>query len=695
MADSASRNGQPAKYMLNRRTRSASFSSESSGVSGGAPLHVTMSDLEIGTTPLKRPASLITNTRVTESVDPVTTAADFVESIRNNGQAQQFQIGKPPHDDENVFDEPEPLPTETMSRQLPAETLNQAGNDQAMTIAPIYTQPPPAERRHLVQGVDAQTYYPPEACVFVANLPEAKSDTVLEVGVTKAFSIFGPVFVKIRRDHKNMPFAFCQYTDASHAERAQVEGKGLLVEGRACRTEMVKANRSYVMFSVKGNPVDLAEAESHLLQFGEVEELKPLNEEAAKAMNTPGAVYVKYKHFDPARDIISAYRYHDQFNIIAYDLKKTKNNQANTQVSFLARYEIDRRSIYVGNLPYDVENVDEILREQASAAGTVESVQVIRKPPKNEGGRPMVFAFVVYGRPDEALTAVDYLRGKMLLGYRLRVEKKNCIEQATQPRSPGANNIVKRQQSFAFTTTSIKSEFPETKIPATPNRPPSGFHGSNGTRARMINSGNDGTGVGLQSMSPVSTSRSQAFVPGRTFSTPVPYQQPQNNFASPSHGYQGSHFSGQSGYAAPQYSSPVQGYGSRFMSQNYTMSPPYNPHDVTPYGNGGYTPATPNMAHGMNTAYPGAGTTYYPHQTSPDAYWPTPYLQDGFEGYRYYAGYGQQRTPAQHTPHHHATRSVNGVSAGQSPTRAAEQAAHATEQQTGDEARGEDAGEAN
>jgi hypothetical protein len=44
------------------------------------------------------------------------------------------------------------------------------------------------------------------------SLPESKSDTVLEVGITKAFSVFGPVFVKIRRDPKNMPFAFCQYT---------------------------------------------------------------------------------------------------------------------------------------------------------------------------------------------------------------------------------------------------------------------------------------------------------------------------------------------------------------------------------------------------------------------------------------------------------------------------------------------------
>lgn len=32
------------------------------------------------------------------------------------------------------------------------------------------------------------------------------------MSVTQVFREFGPVFVKIRRDTKQMPFAFCQYT---------------------------------------------------------------------------------------------------------------------------------------------------------------------------------------------------------------------------------------------------------------------------------------------------------------------------------------------------------------------------------------------------------------------------------------------------------------------------------------------------
>lgn len=47
------------------------------------------------------------------------------------------------------------------------------------------------------------------------SLPENLTDAQLEAEVTQAFSAFGTVFVKIRRDSKNMPFAFCQYVVSS------------------------------------------------------------------------------------------------------------------------------------------------------------------------------------------------------------------------------------------------------------------------------------------------------------------------------------------------------------------------------------------------------------------------------------------------------------------------------------------------
>lgn len=79
--------------------------------------------------------------------------------------------------------------------------------------------------------VDAQAFYPASACVFVAkyvlsltqhllvsftdgviSLPEAMDNIQLERELNDAFGEYGAVFIKIRRDKDNMPYAFCQYT---------------------------------------------------------------------------------------------------------------------------------------------------------------------------------------------------------------------------------------------------------------------------------------------------------------------------------------------------------------------------------------------------------------------------------------------------------------------------------------------------
>lgn len=79
--------------------------------------------------------------------------------------------------------------------------------------------------------------------------------------MTKAFSQFGIVFVKIKRDSRGMPFAFCQYTvsqtsnilrsppmaadicqNDQDAQSAMRLGKGIMILERPCRTEMARAH---------------------------------------------------------------------------------------------------------------------------------------------------------------------------------------------------------------------------------------------------------------------------------------------------------------------------------------------------------------------------------------------------------------------------------------------------------------------
>ena len=79
------------------------------------------------------------------------------------------------------------------------------------------------------------------------------------------FTPFGTCFVKIRRDKKNMPFAFIQFTvgrfdkyyfhqpanvipqtqNDRDATKARNEGAGIMFQGRPCRTEAVRANREF------------------------------------------------------------------------------------------------------------------------------------------------------------------------------------------------------------------------------------------------------------------------------------------------------------------------------------------------------------------------------------------------------------------------------------------------------------------
>ncbi|KAI1109636.1 hypothetical protein F5Y14DRAFT_458010 [Nemania sp. NC0429] len=677
MASLGPKGGLALRGTPGRRARSASLSSDSSG--GGAPLNATLSDLSLSDNTHQRSVSEMGMSRTTKPAHPATSSSSLVENNRDDiHQQQNFQIGKPPHDDEEVFNA-----STSMAQHQPIPVVKQMAVSDSRSVIPIHTQPSPAERRHLVQGVDAQTYYPAEACIFVANLPESKSDTVLEVAVTKVFSAFGPVFVKIRRDPKNMPFAFCQYTDSKHALKAQTEGKGLLIEGRPCRTEMVKANRCYVMFNRDGHQVNTTEARSHLAQFGEIARLEPLHEEAAKIMKLPGAIFVEYTHFDPGRDIISAYRYHEEYGVVAYDLKKANPSQSNHYANYLARYEVDRRSIYVGNLPHNVENIEQILHHAASQAGSVEKVQIIRKEPRNEGGRPTVFAFVEYARPDEALIAVDRLRGTILVSSRIRVEKKKCADQGGQFRG-GEPFSAHRSESAVSGFSDTKNESIGA-MPATPARPIAVNPDA------VASGGRIGVGQGIsQAASPDADYRPVLVTQRRPFATPTAYQQGRA-YVSPNQSYQHGTFANSEGYGQATYASPSPAYQpGQYVSPNYALSP--GGQHRSQYDSGSYQPATPQVAGGVHTPYHGAGGGSYYQSQSPNPFWQTPYLQDQNNGYQYYAGYGQQHG----TPMGAPVRSVNVADAGQTPTRNADLAAQQHNLESGEQAEkdiGEKSGE--
>ncbi|KAI1771631.1 hypothetical protein F4818DRAFT_444958 [Hypoxylon cercidicola] len=281
-----------------------------------------------------------------------------------------------------------------------------------------------------VGNVDAQSYYPATACVFVANLPEYVRDSKLEAKLTQIFSAYGMVFVKIRRDQRNMPFAFCQFTKDEHALEAVTKGKGSLVDGRPCRCEMVKANRTFVLYSVVYDVVGTDEARALLASFGPVAKCEALQPEAQEAMGAKGGVLVEFTKFDPNRDVVAAFRNDQQYRVKPYDLKKGGDKKRmDPDEAWLQRYEVDRRSIFVGNLPTEIANLEEHVTAITKSAGVeVEKVHIVRKDGTRGRIQPSAFGFVEFKTPDMADAAVQRLTGYTFHGCQLRVERKTSKE---------------------------------------------------------------------------------------------------------------------------------------------------------------------------------------------------------------------------------------------------------------------------
>lgn len=104
-----------------------------------------------------------------------------------------------------------------------------------------------------------------------------------------------------------------------------------------------------------------------------------------------------------------AFRQHPRYRVIPYDEQKgTQIKKADSAEAWLQRYEVDRRSIFIGSLPYGFDDLSYQLRELLGELGDVVDVHVIMKDSR-DGREPNVFAFVEFERADMAALAVERL----------------------------------------------------------------------------------------------------------------------------------------------------------------------------------------------------------------------------------------------------------------------------------------------
>lgn len=83
-------------------------------------------------------------------------------------------------------------------------------------------------------------------------------------------------------------------------------------------------------------------------------------------------------------DFPQAVRQHDGYCIDAFDVKK-KNfiSRTDADEEFLRKYDVDRRSIFVGNLPADTHK-EEII-DLLSPVGEILDVNLVKRPTSYHG----------------------------------------------------------------------------------------------------------------------------------------------------------------------------------------------------------------------------------------------------------------------------------------------------------------------
>ncbi|KAL7818688.1 hypothetical protein V8C44DRAFT_318722 [Trichoderma aethiopicum] len=273
--------------------------------------------------------------------------------------------------------------------------------------------------------IDAQDIYPSSACVFVANLTQAFDDRRLEIEVTKYFSQYGTVFVKIRRDSRQMPFAFCQFTRDADAENAAHHGNGAVILGRPCRVEKATAHSCFVVYKLSGAETTRQEAIDLLGPLGPIAKVHPLDFNSQKTDKYPPAMVVHYKRYDSSRAVVKTFEEHPVFRVEAYDPKaELRQQHKRSDQQGYAQYEKDRRSAYFGNLPLDM--TADVLKTLASQCGNVLCAEVATKEVPQAGGRAVTtcFGFVEFARPDAIENAIMNFHRKPIDGHIIKVERK-------------------------------------------------------------------------------------------------------------------------------------------------------------------------------------------------------------------------------------------------------------------------------
>ncbi|KHJ30582.1 putative rna recognition domain-containing protein [Erysiphe necator] len=307
------------------------------------------------------------------------------------------------------------------------------------------------------------------------SLLQSESDEALAAAVLEVFREFGTVFVKIRRDAKHMPFAFCQYTNDENAELAIKDGRGRLIKGRPCRCEKAKAHRLFFFERKNGITVTPDEVRNLLRNFGKLTECRPATHLEMVTNNLGEGVVVNFDMFESGKNACQAFRNHAIYNMISlFHLGTSQDDRRPTDLthrSCLDTYEVDRRSIFVGNLPTEINDLE--VKNIFSKYGEIIDVTIYKNESNFDPSSKHCFAFVQFSSQPSVEKAITELNCSLLQGKTIRVSQKDSEIARSRARSrhqtsrPQGSNIASTYQTSTVAPQTLSSPIPfSTPFPA-------------------------------------------------------------------------------------------------------------------------------------------------------------------------------------------------------------------------------------
>ncbi|VUC31986.1 unnamed protein product [Clonostachys rosea] len=351
-------------------------------------------------------------------------ALSRAKAASNKGKSKDERFAQFENEDGNVFNGEHYESSDNVfnDERYASTESHLRGGEHGQADSNLKTIVPWISRNHAakeeVDQVDAQDIYPSTACVFVANLASNVSDEELEEEVMAVFEKFGKAFVKLRRDTRNMPYAFVQYTSDNDAQRAFENAQGIKISDRCCRVEKAKANSVFAVSKRSGEHISEDEAARLLRPLGQLSEVTPLDYETQRKFGLPPSVRVQFTLFDSGRDPVRAFKDHRFYRVASLELNKAPvaANSVNTK-----RELVNKRSVFIGDLPPN--SSEEEIREMAIGCGKVLAVKV-RTRAYVGSAEEICFAFVEFESAESVQDMIASYDGIELRGYRLRLQQR-------------------------------------------------------------------------------------------------------------------------------------------------------------------------------------------------------------------------------------------------------------------------------